>query len=531
MNKLIRKALLLLALLAFSSPAFAQAWTVGEQTVSYSFPPVIGDGSTSNGGTPPYFTSGNEPAEINAAGNYTLSQWYVNNSIDRIDNGEAKVRFTCNFAKFGSLDPMLAYGLGTLFWHHHTFYGGFNVTSTTDYASLRNSPKSSCAGGPTNPTAYWEPSLMRLLSSGARAAYKPNNLSIYYTHGITEGPTRQRLPRNLGFITGADPMDFNDTRIRAELLAAGLQYQGGYTSAVTGWSGLGNNGTPAGHAGWSCMKNGNKMAVDPPHGGRDPADTQYGTTDARYLVGPFGEDPWGGRCEPSTGSDVMLLYSTLYAPTCWDGINARSAGARRHMRQTARKGDNSYNDVCPTGWYKLPRFEAKVEYSHKGWANDLRYRFLSSDHMRMASTECPDATQPCNGVSGGNTPATVSGVFYSRVSNDPCRARTIDFCPGATLHADWLGAWDQDVMDTWMERCLGMDVAGSSLTVEHKTCGNATIDSDKRLLVLEASPGGSTTLSNNPVITLTPIDQNTNAKYAPIEAGQTGPFTIHGHKP
>lgn len=531
MLKLFRPILLLLSLLAVSTTAHAQSYRVGAQTVDYSAQ-TIGDGSTANGGTPPYFSSGAEPSIADQIG-YTRSAW-IGTGATQTGVGDEKFRITCNFAKFGSFDPILYLGQAKV-GHHHTFFGAGGVDHNSNYTSLRtNAMVSTCPGGPLNKTAYWEPSMMRQLTSGAYVAFKPNVVSFYYVQNAGQGAQRQRLPRDFAFIGVANPMNYNDTVVRREIATApsvsgsALMYTGG--PSATGppaWGGLGNHGTPAGLIGYGCLTNANPNSFAPvvaPHGVRDQFDVVYSPDYARYLKGPFGEDPWGGAC---TAGKLIL---SIVAPHCWDGVNPRSPDGRGHVRYAVRNQHSTVLDICPKNWYKVPGFEAKTEFEHNGWTADLQYRFLSSDRMRVSTTECPDATAPCDGVSGGNTPATVNGVPYTRVSNDPCRARTVDFCNGATAHFDWMGAWDQEVMNIWMAKCLNMAVPGKT-SETHECNGPGTIDMTGDQALVTGTPP-------DPALAPTPVvdsskrwNQNLTSKYAPVEVGQHGPFTGHGHKP
>jgi hypothetical protein len=115
----------------------------------------------------------------------------------------------------------------------------------------------------------------------------------------------------------------------------------------------------------------------------------------------------------------------------------------------------------------------------------------------MATTECPDATVACDGVSGGNVPATVDGVYYSRVSNDPCRRTGVDFCSFATAHFDWWGAWDWEELKRWQRRCGGLTIDG--VAGEIADCNNGATDEARSLQDDGAPPEAG--LSTNPINT------------------------------
>lgn len=106
------------------------------------------------------------------------------------------------------------------------------------------------------------------------------------------------------------------------------------------------------------------------------------------------------------------LVVTIHTPTCWDGRNLDSPDHRSHMAGLQRNR-NTGRAFCPkTHPYYLPQFTLGVFY-RVGEGDDVRLWELSSDHM------------------------------YPNLPK------------GATLHADYFEAWDNDVKAMWIDNCIG----------------------------------------------------------------------------
>ncbi len=363
---MIRYILTALALIA--SPAIAQTWQAGPQTPSYpggalaEYTGVVGDGSTTQGGTPPVA----EPADIASTG-ITVADWITNTSIVRTSSvgGEDKMRLLCTASHTKREDPILFPGVANA-GHDHTFIGNMSAGKDSTYASLRADSRSTCPGGPVNGTAYWEPSLMTLLPTGATVEVKPDRLAFYYTHSAVDSPKKTRLFNGLAFILGVNPGDPDDLVRKAEV-PAGFTY-------------IGN-----GFVGWQCTNLNGDTTIAPDAGG-----THYPA-----LQTPAGADPWGGRC--NTGK---VLLAEAHAPTCWDGRNITSPNGRDHFRYTILH-NNSGKFVCPTGWWQVPAFEVKVIFSHKGWS-DYQNWYLSSDRHGLTSGDwrTPGSTYHADWMNG-----------------------------------------------------------------------------------------------------------------------------------
>lgn len=485
-----------LLLLASVTGALAQSYDSGSE-VTRDWPD--GDLNETWGG-PPIATGAAHPADtyepaIYDENGYTRSLWLSSStSRYRVNGAEDKQRLTCKPAFIKRADPILARGQYPAL-HDHTFFGANNAyvianVENFDYQMGRDYPGSSCQGGPLNTTLYWESSV-KDDRYDVSLTVMPSDVNFYYqnlAHG--DGAYTTRLRRNFRFIAGAVPSDFNDTARRAEYSAANLDYPG-TTTEPAGFGGIGCYPTALG---------GNTAAtVVSPHG------LGGSTAVARYTKGPNGEDPWNGAC---TAGEIIIIVD---AQECWDGTNLSSPNGRSHVAYSTRDGDNAPPaGTCPQNYVKVPVFVTKTHYAHNGWTQDVQHWYKSSDRMRVATTECPDETEPCDGVSGGNVPATVGGVYYSRVSLDPCRASGLDFCNMATSHFDWWGSWDDTIMTIWERNCLGMTVYGTggnsadcgtgSLTGCTSDCGPESVAAGTSLLASGTPPEAG--LSTNPVNSL-----------------------------
>ena len=422
----------------------AGTWTVGPQPVVWATPPVIGDGSDARGGTPPLFA--NEPAILDEVG-YTRSQW-LNNDAYRSDQGEAKFRITLNFAFFATVDPLLHPGMTTMS-HHHTFAGNLGLfealgaqgVADANYDALRNYPKSTASGGPLNSTLYWEPTLFCEIAPGILVPMKPEVISFYYTDNYTEVAKLQRIPRGFTFIGGVDPADrFNTTRLNELPDNQGWDKT---SDRLNGW------------LGWKFFDK--DLQQDIPLAAGNTADALPDGKSARQLVNADGSDPWGGAAE----NPNSVLISTLVGPSWMDGHNFTSPNGRDHTRYDARKSDNSFKDVGPQGWWRIPEPEIKTQFP---------------------------ASRP--GLSGH--------AFRSKLalSSDYDMAGNLVHPRGSTMHFDWMDGWDFQIRKTWHAKCNGIDFP--DLTGEPLTCDTSTISATQRMLVTEPSP--DPTLSNNPVI-------------------------------
>jgi lysophospholipase L1-like esterase len=489
MNRPFRFLAVFLALFA-SSQAAAQSWTVGEvepewQSSTAWVPPIPPDSA--------HPADAYEPAVDDQDG-YTRSLW-ISSTNDRDDiglpGGDGKFRTVCHATFTKRADPILTRGQYPA-GHDHTFIGPIDPyvienVEDFDYQMGRDYPGSACDGGPLNTTLYWEPSV-KDARHGLKLTVIPSIVNFYYTHSGADGPETTRLRRNYRFIGGTNPSDYNDTAVRAEHTAAGLLYPG-------------SPDTPAGFGGIQCFVGGvgqtvvgdARLRYD--HGG-------YHTTEARYLKGPNGEDPWNGAC---TAGEIVVLVN---AQDCWDGTNLSSPNGRQHVRYSTRAGDNDPPDgQCPDNYVKVLHFETKVHFEHNGWEEDLQYWYMSSDRM--------------------NSPGTPGDP----TSLDPCRQTGPWFCSFSTAHFDWWGSWDDTVLELWERNCGGLTIDG--ITTNYADCGTSAID-DNATLKYGTTPPPEAGLSTDPVRSLdvvTASNSTEGLRYFAVNPDDENQDALHLHGP
>lgn len=305
------------------------------------------------------------------------------------------------------------------------------------------------------------------IDPGVSVPVRPNGVVFCYTISpYSRTPELYRLLRGLAFIGGVDP----NNRLNIPRLAEIPEGQGWdkANSRYNGWEG------------WKCItENGSDTILIAPGSTAD----QNGIHHVRQLVNMDGSDPWGGQCE---GTDKSLV-ATLGAPSCWDGYNLTSPNGRDHFRYPIRKSDNSYTEVCPEGWWKVPHFTVATQFINLGhaWRSQL---YLSSDRM------------------------------------DPNPA---NWHPaGSTFHFDWMNGWDSVVQNDWQRDCVG--IAQNGVPGDPLTCDNSTISATQNMI--KGTPP-DLTLADNPIVNF--IDRSllpSKLKYGPVVTGTAVNATIqHNH--
>jgi hypothetical protein len=483
MARLIASTLALLALLG-GQVAAAQSWTTAERTPTWTTTPVVGDGvdrhpevsNSTQGGDPVALDY--EPAIIDESTNYTRSQWLEGGVSYNTSSVSPKARFTCNHTHFANDDPILYFSqAGSA--HHHDFIGNFSTNHNSTYATLRNNPKSACAGGPVNATGYWEPALMYELTATVSVPLKPNNVTFYYQMSHTSmSPPLYRLLRGLAFIGGVDPSDRLNTARQTEI------------PDNEGWLKEADGRRYNGWTGWACFNDANVLVSPAVGNTADESPNALGYL--RQLVNEDGTDPWGGACE---GTDKVLI-ANMNAPACWDGHNLTSTGGRDHFRYPIiHSSDQAVTaNKCPDGWWRVPQFEVKTEFANgrpgisgHAWRSKL---YLSSDRHGRAEAD-----------------------WHPR---------------GSTFHFDWMNGWDSVVMETWLNKCIGVEINGTAGTTAD--CDNSTISSTQRLSTSAASPDPN--MSADPPVSF--YDFSTGASkdaFGPITEGSQVTITVEhsGH--
>jgi hypothetical protein len=144
----------------------------------------------------------------------------------------------------------------------------------------------------------------------------------------------------------------------------------------------------------------------------------------RMIAGAPDNRVWGWSCEGSSASSTTIpdcpdgerLTVSVRFPYCWDGTNLDAPDHRSHMAY----GTNNTWGPCPASHpVHLPEI---TEFAHFENASGSSQWHLSSDHM--------NPTDPAPN--------------------------------GSTFHADWFGAWDNDIQDRWVTHCLHGELSTSN---------------------------------------------------------------------
>lgn len=148
-----------------------------------------------------------------------------------------------------------------------------------------------------------------------------------------------------------------------------------------------------------------------------PADQMWWNCDAPNAGGHFRSIREAATKCP-VGAPIGMV---LTGPGCWNGKELDSADHRSHMAYAGYGADGAGR--CPkTHPFVIPHFTIGVWYRSDA---TLRDWYLASDRMPgMAAAQ-----------------------------------------PGTTMHADWFGAWDDDVLATWQANCIDklLSCAGGDL--------------------------------------------------------------------
>lgn len=114
------------------------------------------------------------------------------------------------------------------------------------------------------------------------------------------------------------------------------------------------------------------------------------------------------------------LGAIISGPDCWDGKSLNSADHRSHVAYGGYGNDGMYK--CPkTHAYIVPTFTLGAWYT------------VDED---LDTSGRWDGTKPTWSLASDAMP----GMPTQR--------------PGSTFHADWMGAWDDDVMKMWVDNCI-----------------------------------------------------------------------------
>jgi hypothetical protein len=121
------------------------------------------------------------------------------------------------------------------------------------------------------------------------------------------------------------------------------------------------------------------------------------------------------------GDGGTLLVSTS-APQCWNGKDLDSADHRSHMAYQTAGPETNYKTQCPeTHPYYIPKFTIKAAYSIDPTLDRSGDRSTSRPTWHFASDRQEGFTRQL---------------------------------AGTTFHADWFGAWDDEVLADWTRNCI-----------------------------------------------------------------------------
>ena len=141
----------------------------------------------------------------------------------------------------------------------------------------------------------------------------------------------------------------------------------------------------------------------------------------------------GAALEASEGANEKLV-GRFSLPTCWDGVSLTSATGRTHVTYARQNGEAQVG--CPASHpHTIPDLLFAVNFDHNGPA-DFRQWYLSSDDGH------------------GEPAATYPG--------------------GHTIHTDWFGAWDDDIIEIASENVMGIGVGSTFVTCNNGGLNDGT---------------------------------------------------------
>jgi hypothetical protein len=406
-----------------------------EQPVAYptAFFPYVrevpGDKSNANGGIPP--ATAIEPADIPTTA--PIDGLVTSDAQFREPEGEAKARFTCAASHVANDDPLRDYAQPGKS-HLHQFFGNPKTDASSTYQSLReNTLNGTCAGGILNNSGYWFPCFMKTLADGSEVCVRASQIIVYYVEGdLALVPSIQRVFRGFGYVFGVNMDDPDDVGVKAEIAAANAASvaAGGYGSYRYGGNGFG---------GYECrLRDSSGTLVN----GSGPGSPVPGEATQPYLRNLDGS-PTLPNC-PANGQ----IRVTVVSPSCWDGVNLQSYGSGyKHVRQGIQETNSGASEICPSGWYRIPRVQISAFFPYDDVADFTSWRLSSDDHAEMTSGHA--------------------------IEN------------GRSFHTDWFGAWDYGtdakpgVMLEWMRNCTGVRRPDGTNTPHD--CNSSTVSETQAL--------------------------------------------------
>jgi hypothetical protein len=505
---------------------------------------------TGSGGTGTYNVSGSQTLS-------SRSMFVIGNFKSAAAGAdEAKARFDCEFGFSAQDDPIVNPGAPGAASHQHHFVGNrLDLQSlhagNATYASLRGSGYAGCFGGPLNRTLYWEPAAFKTLANGATVEQKFHTFVSYYVGGLmadTSGDVydvRSNVvwARGWNTISGFNMSDPTNSRYTSAISTANTAtHAGKYSAAPTG----------TGFLGWYCETpvSGNGSVATSPIAGADHQP---------WLRNGDGTPTLNCVATAADGQSGHLVADLMTMP-CWDGVNLTSPDGRGHMINTVIDNDTG-KEVCPATWFKVPTFQAKVEFYHTG-QSDYTSWWLSSDRMSgmnygswtasfsgttmTITSAITGGVSPYHAVVGTGIPANtmiVSGsgntwTLNTNVGTISAEAVTSPFNNGETAHFDLIPAWSYGTVASpgvflrFMNHCAGVTIqlqsSDTPMVGDPHECNFATITSTEGLWVNEAPPSGNVG-SPNPVVNENPDFTNNLNRYVKPATGLGVDQAVHNH--
>ena len=124
-----------------------------------------------------------------------------------------------------------------------------------------------------------------------------------------------------------------------------------------------------------------------------------------------------------------VFHARITAPGCWDGKSLTASDYRSHTAYSVRNRMTGQASCPASHKYVLPAFSLIVRYNIEAGDKPSNWHY-ASDHM------APEEFRE----------------------------------PGYTFHADWLGAWNDEALDTWQDNCID-----KMLNCSDGDLGNGTI--------------------------------------------------------
>ena len=328
-------------------------------------------------------------------------------------------RIKCQWSHFAYDDPIVFSSAPEPDQSHlHMFWGNTAVDWSTDLVD-KNSPDhitakggSSCNGGALNRSSYWMPALMH----NNDQVMTPKEILVYYK--TWEKPASE-IPGGGSNTDGEQPHVPRDTN----RMPQGLQLIAGNGNVPEG-SFLPNAADNARNLN-QRLRDGNGL-----HGTSENIYWACGNSDGTNVK--FNRIPthaeWKANCQAD-----WYLNATIYFPQCMQNENeTRSGHPHRHHVADSVAPDRG----CPNETYshRIPRLGYLLYWDVK--------------HIVAAQDANPGSPISIDNLRLSSDPQTydADGVNRELVNQDRYR--------GGTLHADWVAAWHDSVMDMWIDHCV-----------------------------------------------------------------------------